>query len=444
MAPIHPVSIGRDERGVALVAVLLLLMLMSALAAALAVSGRTDTLVVRNHQTAAQARASAEAGLNHGVQVALAYIRSLPPQDVPNQLDVLLTTPGLLAPGLTLGASVSIDGASDRDARYEVFILDDDDPSVAGDDPDIDEDGDPFIDVNMTLVVRAVGYASNNATVTLEAVIGPVKWPAILTNGDLTISGNPDISGDEGSVHANGDLTIAGSVTVSGYATASGAYDATKSKPKIDGKSGGGNPVIVVPPISAADYRTTADFILESDGSITNQGGTLLCAAGDKGCHGGYGWTFKGGNGWDLDGDSPTAGTYYVEGAASIKGNLAPHGDKAPAVTILAEGSIDVAGPNGMDLQPAANAGGIQFVTDRDLRISSNAHLVPSLGGKMLVHEQLEISGNPDVTGQIIVEDAPSEDNLATANRIAGNPDVEYDGGLNDNNFVMYGWREVR
>ena len=62
------------ERGTALVGVLLLLLMMSALASALAVSGHTETLVTRNHQTAAQARAAAEAGLNHASEIVIAWI----------------------------------------------------------------------------------------------------------------------------------------------------------------------------------------------------------------------------------------------------------------------------------------------------------------------------------------------------------------------------------
>jgi Tfp pilus assembly protein PilX len=64
----------RDERGMALVGVLLLLLMMSALGAAMTVSGQTETLIARNELAAAQAQAAAEAGLNHGVEVTTQYI----------------------------------------------------------------------------------------------------------------------------------------------------------------------------------------------------------------------------------------------------------------------------------------------------------------------------------------------------------------------------------
>ena len=64
----------RNEAGMALIGVLLLLILVAALCAALAVSGMTETLAASNQETAAQARAAAEAGLNHAVTLSLARL----------------------------------------------------------------------------------------------------------------------------------------------------------------------------------------------------------------------------------------------------------------------------------------------------------------------------------------------------------------------------------
>ena len=69
-----PIVTRRSERGSALLGVVLLLMLMSALAAALAVSGETETLISRNQRDGARAHAAAEAGLNHAVELATTFI----------------------------------------------------------------------------------------------------------------------------------------------------------------------------------------------------------------------------------------------------------------------------------------------------------------------------------------------------------------------------------
>jgi Tfp pilus assembly protein PilX len=70
----RPALQRQGERGIALVAVLLLLMMMSALGMALAVNGETETLIARNQIAGMQAQAAAEAGLNHAVEVATEYI----------------------------------------------------------------------------------------------------------------------------------------------------------------------------------------------------------------------------------------------------------------------------------------------------------------------------------------------------------------------------------
>ena len=63
-----------DERGAALIGVLLLLVLMSTMAAALSVNAQTETLISRSQRSGVQAQDAAEAGLNHAVEVASTYI----------------------------------------------------------------------------------------------------------------------------------------------------------------------------------------------------------------------------------------------------------------------------------------------------------------------------------------------------------------------------------
>ena len=64
----------RSEEGFALVFVLLALLVVSGLGAAMVASGRTEVLVSVNQERAAQARAAAEAGLNHGISLAIDYV----------------------------------------------------------------------------------------------------------------------------------------------------------------------------------------------------------------------------------------------------------------------------------------------------------------------------------------------------------------------------------
>ncbi len=440
MTPRLRTARSSEERGSALVGVLLLLLMMSALAAALAVSGQTETLVTRNHQSAAQARASAEAGLSHGVQAVIAHIAALDAVAVPDALDLLLADDSLVA-GIEFGASLAVPAAADPDAVYEVYLLDEDDPDRgdatlldADADPTNDEDGDPLTDNNLIVVVQAVGHARDGATVTLEASVSPLDLPAVATDTDLDISGNANVGGLGGAVHTNGNLTISGNATIATDATASGTYT-QKGKPTVGGTATGNAPEMEIPAVDASDYRSKADYILNSDGTITTPDGAVLCSSS---CKKTYGWEFKKSS-WEFSGNTALDGTFYAETSVKVSGNA---GDEANPwrVTIIAEGSIEVSG--NPDITP--DTSGLLFVTDGDLKISGNLEMASGAEGRILVHEQLQITGNPNIFGQILVENAASEDNLIEENKISGNPTITYSGNLPSNTYRLSGWREVR
>ena len=431
-----------DERGSALLGVLLLLMMMSAMAAALGMNGRTETLISRNQRSGTQAQAAAEAGLNHAVELATTYISEWNANglaDAEAAMDALLLGPDLasgtvatdadngslgtragitVAEEIPLGARLTI--AAGIDADYEAFVMDDD--ATAPDEPT----NNLYDDENGTLIVRATSYAKNGlaeSKVVLEALLTEVPLAAVVAGCDLDISGNVDVYGTGGSVHANCDLDISGgAASVAGTATASGTY--TGSPP-----GGGGAAELPVPEISASDYLTSADFILTSTGTMTDQGGTVLACCNN--------WSFDGGSGeWSFSG-TPPDGTYYVEGSVSISGNHGSNGNPME-ITIIAEGSIDISG--NQDIEP--DTADLQFVTDGDLQITGNFETHAQ--GQMLVHEQIHISGNITLEGQIIVEDAASVSTLVTTNSISGNVDITYNGSLSSGVFIVSGWRDVR
>ncbi len=441
-----------NERGSALILVLLVLMMMSALTAALAVNGQTETLISRNQRAGAQAQAAAEAGLNHAVELATTYIFewnangfTIGPEEA---VDALLLGPdGASGTALTdvdngslaarVGAGIETAEAiplgtpqsvvAGGVATYEAFILDDD-----ADAPD--EDGDLVNDINETLIVRATGYGPDNTKVVLEALIAPVPLGAIVTNGDLDISGSVTIDGTDGSVHSNGDLTISGGASdIDGTVTASGTYTGSPAG------SGGAAPV-PVPAISASDYLHYADFILTSSGTMTDQAGTVLCTwSGATLCNN---WDWDSGSGvWSISSTAPPAGTYYVEGGVTIAGS--PGSEATPMqITIIAEDSIDMSGSP--DMIPDTPE--LLFVTDGDLEITGGLDIIDPLTtqGQMLVHEQVNLAGNPTLGGQLIVENAPTVSPLVTANTISGNVSITYNGGLGTGIYTVAGWRDVR
>lgn len=157
----------------------------------------------------------------------------------------------------------------------------------------------------------------------------------------------------------------------------------------------------------------------------------------------GYGWIFEGANGWSIPGNDHTNGTYYVQGDAKISGN---HGTQANpfGLTLVAEGSIEISGNS--DIIPDTPE--LLFVTDGDLKITGSLETALEVEGAILVHEQLQLAGNPTLSGQIVVEDAADIHTGVTENRISGNPLISYNGtlggGAGAGLFTLTGWREVR
>ena len=200
----------------------------------------------------AQAHAAAEAGLNHAVELTTAYIFEWSGNGFASPflaVNALLAGPdgngGATADNGSLGTRMGITAAEDIPAgarltigggtgvsangsvpEYSAIIMDDDATAP-------DENGDPLTDANRRLIIRATGYATDNSEVTLEALISPSEYGALVVHGDIDITGSADVSGLSGDVHANGDLTIDGSADISGYITASGTY--TGDDPGVSG-----------------------------------------------------------------------------------------------------------------------------------------------------------------------------------------------------------------
>jgi PilX N-terminal len=453
------------DEGVALLGALLLTMMVSALGAALVVGASTETLIARNHQNAAEARAAAEAGLNHAIQVTIENLQNWQSQGFASRsaaMTAMLQGPDGQAGAQTTDAdngSLESYGIPRPPARltlgsgsYEARVLDEDDPGRGfvlspADRSRISEDGQPHNDANSIIVVRAVGHGSGKTVAIVEAAIARRALPAIVTNQDLLINGSPAVQGTRGSVHSNQDLSLTGSPDIAQDATASGVYTAT-GHPTIGGISGGDFGIITIPPVRAADYRFRADYILTSDGRIvgaddktTKAKGKTFCnaQANAKACkNDGWAWTYQPSSGWNLgDNAVPPVATYYVEGSATISGS--PGSSNSPVqLSIVAEGDIDIGGgPYIVPKDPE-----VLFVTDGDLRIAGNA-TVPTEGA-ILVREQISISGSPTIAGVLVAEGAASLSDLVTANSISGNPTLISNGIAGFGGFTVSAWRQIR
>ena len=436
----------------ALIGVILLLILASGVCAALAVSGKTETMAAYNLDTSAQARAAAQAGLTAAIQVVVTDLNSslLTPEGA---IDELLAGPdGDATATFDNGSLATIDGVATglpspdvtlqlgalTGVTYTVQVFDDDDPSrgitLSGAAiTEIDENNNPTADNNERIVVRAIGRGRNNTTVTLEAILGTTTLPALVTNGDLDVQGNLVLLGQNGGVHANGNLTIgSGSVDIAQDATSSQTATIHASA-DVGGIEAGGMPNVTIPNVNAADYFGFADYILDSDGIIKNR--VTGVAEADQAS---FGWTFDGAGTWELNAD-PIDGTYYVRGAS-----VRMAGSPTAVMSLIVEGDIDIQG--NATLTPDVQLPTFEhlFVTNGDLEISGSFATTVLLEGIIMVRGQLDIAGSPTIAGQILVQDVAGAGTLTDVNVIAGNPQITYNGLAGAGTFDVGSWRELR
>ena len=475
-------SLRGSERGIALVAALLMMMVMSALAMALTASGRVEVAMGDNEELYASARAAAEAGLNH--TAAIIVQQAANPAFSPN---TLIAGPDGLRDAANEAAAQNADnnhvtqilgGAEPwaipgtNDYTYDVRIFDDDDPilkngtaftnveltAMAANKPAQVENGLRFGDTNNRLVIRSTGFGPQGTTAVLEQMLVPVTMPALLVDGDLELAGNASIEGLQGSVHANNNLTITGnSVNVEQDATATGNLNAGAGW-EAGGLTSGGMPRIPVPDIHAINYFADADFVLRDNGTITNQSGTTVYCNAFAANQGGYrtgcrntvppgavnpfGWRFNSNSQtWDLNpgggGDAHQA-TYYAENHVTVTGS--PGTTAAPLrITIIAEGNIEVTGNPDLRPEPLSE---IQFVTDMDLRIAGDITIPTAYEGRFLVREQIDFAGSADLAGQVIVQNVPSVSPLVVNNTVSGNVTLTYNGLVETLAYSVSGWRE--
>lgn len=425
-----------NEQGMALPMALIFLLVLSALAAALMAVGTSDVQIASNHLRSTQALFLAEAGLED----AFGAFRTDPtPLDIP---PAALTN----VPGLTGVGASSLAALGSYTVQYR----------AAG---------------PRTAMVVSTGTLAQGGQKTLRAVMtdGFAPGGAVLTRGNLTINGDPEVLGTCGSVHTNSNLALTGgSIDISGGASASGTSTGTYSVPPstvdIPGTSGAKRKTIpkisadwalqqakLDPVASTALYKLTKtgevykwntstnvfDFV--ENQSTPNGSRTILKGSGD-------GWDFSTGSPpkWTLGGNSsPAAATFYLEGDVVVSGN--PGSPGAPlSMTLIAKDTEPTgASARGGDINIGGNPTlqahlpGLVLAADRDIEISGN----PGSGqvnyqGAILAHEQVKVNGNPDIRGNLVAEDAETLSDFVTGNAISGNPTITYDC---DTNLVYTG-----
>jgi len=334
-----------------------------------------------------------------------------------------------------------------------------------------------------TIHIASVGTAPNNSQARLEVWLRRdlgTAPKALITNGDLKINGNPKLLGTRGGAHTNDDMRVTGNpaaemadgLTASNSVSGGGGLTdgmeitgvpcigsaACASNPQPDEyklnsnaerdayeESHSNASTYPIPVIDPAQYASavagsTGGYILKADCTVV----TGASATFSNGLHTGggtvvsapSGWSCSGGT-WKATGNSAANGVFYSEGRIEISGN--PGSSSSPwQATIVARDSLKISGnpyitPFSTSQESLQN---ILLLTGNDLEISGNP-TVTGTGGGIFAHQQVKISGNPYIKGFIMAGDGqptwsgdPFPDGApgVTMNEVSGNPTITYDG----------------
>lgn len=332
------------------------------------------------------------------------------------------------------------------------------------------------------LLLTATGTGLNNAKKSIATVVaiesGNLQKNAFITGQSLLVSGSPIFTGASGGIHANGNLTISGKPQITTDAEASGTYTITGSFANPQpAYSGGGQPYQTINSLTASqlsgsyDYYFVYSYVYNSTygahyhGQVYDKYGNLQADLHDGaawGC-----WTYTTYSYWWSSTDwtyyytpfiwtatcTPPNGTYYAIGDVALSGTI---GNAASPwiTTILAYGSVLVTSPSLVVRPPLSTETALYktptqnllFVAGKDILITGNDHQTfgyvdqntkITYGGIMSAYEQVGISGDPSVYGYVLAQDVSNGatsyygSNAVASNYISGKMTLTYDGKLN-------------
>lgn len=464
-----------QDKGVALIFAILAILLISLMGLALTGSGILTLSLSTNDRDLTEALHIADAGISHANAILFTkrsadFTQYLLGEDLDPCTGDELSNGALFTDPITSRDDGGVDFGS---GRYDVKICDDhviERNSAA--DPDLNlPNDDPNVDMDGLIRIISTGYTSNGATASVEVMMMNRALPAMLVNGNLRISGNPKLLGPGGAIHTNANLAISGNpcaqrhlsstgtlVSTPGTGTGAGCtsppYTGTDSPPDLRP----GDPPIFIPAYNPSTYSIYADYTLTRNAEVFDNAdppNLLNIPAEKKWCPADC-WDFNDGDlEWTAGGTDVPQGTYYaVQSSIAISGNVGM-GTPNFQMTLLADGWIEISG--NPEIAPALTLEetAISMMAGTDLKINGDA--TNPYSGLFYAGHQIDFSGNPLLTGQVVAQDIadtsppydPGGKNLITRDAdgfmsISGNATIIYTQVGAIKRLDPGGWRECR
>ena len=440
-----------SRRGVALPAALFGLVTVTILASAIFAATTVQSSSTRNRESSARALQLAEDGLAHAVTVVRDSLKGQPYTRLLRGSDNVASTATTADDGRITGFGMSsaitipVAGRTFGSGSYTAVITDDN-----------DGDGNLKADVNFRVKLTCTATTTDGGTASLDVVIGTDVIPAIASNGDIALSGTPQIKGYCGSVHANDDLTITGSggAVVAAGITAHGTVSGTvKDTLGITKSPIGGRDTISIPAMSypqfcgaagtnATTNLTNVELWLTSTGAIYRRGSAIptLTAVTSATKYLGWWWTASTKT-WNFaTGGTLAPGLVCAEGNVDISGNVGT-ATMPMQMSIVATGSVKV---SGTPYLVPATGDSISIVSGGDVWVSGNpATGATSFEGLIYANAQCYVSGQPSIRGQVLCKDEPTgtgnTEYIATTT-ITGSATITYGCGGIHSRRRIYSW----
>ncbi len=281
------------QKGAALVVGLLLITVLTIVSVSAAQSNVTQQRLANNYRFSIEAMNNAEFGFISVLN--LINDQKLSVGGFDDELD--LNGDGILDDSLRFEVA-----DPDRNLFFQVVVVDDD-----------DGDGNPAVDSNGIVRLMSQGISSIGSTRTIDVRIaaalevgGGISIDrAIVAEGSITISGNPEQFGSNQDIHSNADINISGNPTTDGHVSAVGSLTVSGT-PAGEITTQSNAAYVDIPQIEPSMFAEFADYILDSDGKIYDAEGNFVANASS------IAW-----NGWRFDGATTLRRTRHRHRAGS-------------------------------------------------------------------------------------------------------------------------------
>lgn len=285
----------------------------------------------------------------------------------------------------------------------------------------VETDGNLNVDTDRALIITITATLPGGIQRQLEATVvfdPPVFLPgqALLAEGDILLSGSIGVTGqfggaatnnnlevNNGAVNVQGALQAVGSISLpSGWAPGGGAISPAPNQP--------------IPTMNPQQFQTYADYFMNANGTVTNAAGALLPMTGNGNSADWNGFSFNANNGWSFSGNSsPPAGNYFVGADLSISGFGNSSGMTA---SFFVQGNVQITG-NGTF---TPNLGDVALIASGTLDMQGTPGT--TVNGFWGAAGTASLGGNVTVNGTIVTSANPVSGNALTVN---GSAIVNYD-----------------